>query len=118
MAMNAAFINAIANEVDDLITHIGIIDSALAELTGGATDALYARVAVTWTAASSGLIRPSTNLVFNIPASNTIGGWRGYSASASGTDYGGEALYNAVYTNADTFTLLAAETGIEFSVGT
>jgi hypothetical protein len=106
--MNATFINALADEVGDLITHIGIVDSASSELSGGT----YARVGVTWTAASSGMIQPSSNLTFNIPASTTLGGWRGYSASASGTDYGGAVLYNKAYVDADTFILIAAETTI------
>lgn len=109
--MNTTFLNALATEADTLITHIGLVDDQGTELTGGSP--AYARIAVTWTAPSNGLIRPDADLEFDVPASSNVAGWRGYSASTSGTDYGGEALTQEDYANQGTYTLLAASTAID-----
>lgn len=110
MAMTAGYRNAIADHGGSLITHIGLVDELGAELTGGSP--AYARKAVTWTAASGGTIRPTANLTFDVPAGKTVGGWRGYSASSGGTDYGGQDLTNEAFAGQGTYTLLAASTGI------
>lgn len=110
MAMSEGYRNAIADEGALLITHIGLVDETGTELTGG--DPAYARQAVTWTSASGGTIRPDADLTFDVPASTTVGGWSGYSASTDGTDYGGADLTNEEFTNQGEYTLLAASTGI------
>ena len=91
------------------ITHIGLVDDTGTELAGGT----YARKAVTWAAPTGGLIRPNADLVFDVPAGETVGGWRGFSALSAGTNYGGDDLDPEVYTNAGTYTLLAASTSID-----
>lgn len=113
MTVNTAYLNAVADSGNP-ITHIGLVDELNAEITGGS----YARLPVTWTAASSGLIRPSADLTFDIPAGNTIAGWRGYSALTAGTEYGGEDLVNETFAGGGSggqYTLLAASTGIQHS---
>ncbi len=112
-AMETAYLNAIATEGRTLITHIGLVNATGTELTGGSP--AYARQAVTWTTASGGVIRPTANLTFNIPAGATVGGWRGYSASTGGTNYGGDDLTNETYAGQGEYTLLAASTGITHS---
>lgn len=111
MAMTEGYRNAIANHGASIITHIGLVDSAGVELAGGD----YSRKAVTWTTAptagTAGLVRPTADLLFNVPA-GTVGGWRGYSALTSGTNYGGEDFAVAdqeTYANPGEFKLLAAE---------
>ena len=113
--MNAAYLNAIRDAGQALITHIGLTDAAGTELSGGG----YARQAVTWTDDSTGVSRPSANLVFDVEAGDEVGQWRGYSASTAGTDYGGELLEDPnnpgnpfSFSNPGTFTLLAASTSI------
>lgn len=112
-AMATGYLNAIADDGAALITHIGLVDETGTEITGGSP--AYARQAVTWVAASNGTIRPNADLTFNIPAGETVGGWRGYSASSAGTNYGGDD-YDAgdreTYANQGQYTLLAASTGI------
>lgn len=108
MAMSEGYRNAVATAGGNLITHIGLIDDGGDELSGGS----YARQAVTWTSASAGTIRPNANLTFSVPAVATVAGWRGYSASSSGTNYGGEALTPEEFAEAGQYTLLAASTGI------
>lgn len=108
--MNAAYLDATANAGGALITHIGLFNGA-AEISGGTP--AYARKAVTWTAAAAGLIRPSGDLVFDIPAGATVDGWRGFSALTAGTDYDGKALTPEVYAGQGTYTLLAAQTAID-----
>lgn len=107
--MTEGYRNAIANHGASLITHIGLVDENGTELTGGSP--AYARLAVTWTTASAGTIRPNADLTFNVPAV-TVGGWRGFSALTEGTNYGGKALTNEVFAAQGEYKLLAANTGI------
>ena len=103
--MNAAFINSLASNGASLITHIALFNGSGAEISGGT----YARKAVTWTGAAA-VKSPSANLVFDIPAGANVAEWRGFSALSGGTDYGGNTLTAASFTNAGTYTLLAAST--------
>ncbi|MEU8195246.1 hypothetical protein AB0C10_15845 [Microbispora amethystogenes] len=109
MAMNTAYLNLTAQAGGNAITYLGLVDDTGTEITGGG----YARQAVTWTSPVNGLIRPSADKVFAIPASATVAGWRGYSAASGGTDYGGKDLPQQPYATAGTYTLLAASTGID-----
>lgn len=110
MAMGTAYLNPLREEGQSLITHIGLVDDTDTELTGGSP--AYARQAVTWTDPSDGVSRPNANLTFNVPAGASVAGWRGYSASSAGTDYGGADLTQEDYTGQGTYTLLAASTSI------
>jgi len=107
MPMNSAYLNATASSGVALITHIGLVNSGGTEVVGGT----YARQAVTWTGAAA-VKSPSADLVFDIPAGAEVAGWRGYSASSAGTDYGGATVTTRNYTNGGTYTLLAASTNI------
>lgn len=109
--MNTAYLNLIADAAD-AITHIALFGNG-SEVTGGSP--AYARLAVTWTAPSNGLVRPTTNLVFDIPAGGVVDEWRGFTALTSGTDYGGEVLTEETFAGQGTYTLLAASTGIQHS---
>jgi hypothetical protein len=110
MAMTEAFRNLLLTYGGTQITHIGLVDDNGDEISGG--DPAYARVAVTWAAAGSGAIRPNADLTFNIPASTTVGGWRGFTAATEGTNHGGAALTPEVYAGQGQYKLLAASTGI------
>jgi hypothetical protein len=110
MPMTEAYRNAIANAGKALITHIGLVDEVGAELSGGSP--AYARKPVTWTAASGGVVRPTANLTFDIPAGKTVAGWRGYTALSGGTDYGGSSLTAEAYAAQGQYVLAAASTGI------
>ncbi|MGI5162609.1 phage tail fiber protein [Microbispora sp. CA-102843] len=108
MAMTTAYLDAIAGAGRTAITHIGLVNGSGVELTGGS----YARKAITWTASSSGTIKPNADLVFDVPSGATVAGWRGYSALTSGTNYGGADLTSQSFSSAGTYTLLAASTAI------
>lgn len=108
MAMTAAYRNAIRDHGQSLITHIGLVDASGVELTGGG----YARQAVTWVDDGDGVSRPSADRVFTTEAGDVVAGWRGYSASTGGTNYGGEAVTQRTYSNPGTYTLAAAQTSI------
>lgn len=110
MAMSAGYRNAVATAGAALITHIGLVDETGTEITGGSP--AYARQAVTWAAASNGIIRPDADLTFNIPASTSVKGWRAYSAATAGTDYEGYALVQEDFTGQGQYVLAAASTGI------
>ena len=109
MSMTTAYLNAIADNGNP-ITHIGLVDETGTEITGG--DPAYARQPVSFTAASDGDINLAADLTFDIPASTTVGGWRGYSALTDGTDFGGQSLTNESFAGQGEYTLLAAQTGI------
>lgn len=111
MAMATSYLNAIATSGGALITHIGLVDETGTEITGGTP--AYARQAVTWTAATNGLVRPTVDLLFNIPSGKTVAGWRGFTAVTAGTNHGGADLTDEVYSSQGTYTLLAASTGID-----
>jgi hypothetical protein len=111
--MNSTYRNAIADHGASLITHIGLVDDDGDELSGGS----YARIQLTggtaWTGASGGTIRPGGDLVFNVPASTTVAGWRGFDGSGGGAvNYGGQALTEEPFVEAGEYRLLAASTGI------
>lgn len=108
--MNVTYRNAIATHGASLITHIGLANAGGTELSGGSP--AYARQAVTWTAASDGLIRPTADLTFNIPAGANVARWRGYSALTGGTDYDGAALTQENFAGQGQYKLLAAGTSI------
>jgi hypothetical protein len=110
VTLDQVYRNLIADAGAAAITHIGLVDETGTEITGG--DPAYARKAVTWTTASDGTIRPNANIVFDIPAAVTVGGWRGYSAASGGTNYGGKSVTNEVFTGQGEYTLLASATGI------
>jgi hypothetical protein len=106
MAMATAYLTHLGTVGPDVITHLGLVDETGTELAGGT----YARLAVTWTDAATA--RPTTDKVFNVPAGSTVAGWRGFSASSGGTNYGGADLTQEDFASAGTYTLLAAATGI------
>jgi hypothetical protein len=66
------------------------------EVTGGT----YARVAVTWNAASGGSVTNSSALSINLPATTTAAYFGIWSASTAGTYYIGGALSPSVTTGA------------------
>ena len=109
--MNESYQNAIQTHGATLVPYIGLVNGSGVELSGGS----YARKATTWTAASNGLIRPTADLVFNVPAGAVVAGWRGFTAATAGTNHGGAALITATYSNAGTYTLTASLTGIDIN---
>lgn len=111
--MNATYRNAVADHGGGLITHIGLMDETGTEISGGS----YARQAVTWTAAADGTIRPSSDLLFDIPGGNTVAEWRGFSALTLGTDYGGQVLTQESFAGDGQYTLVASQTGILHAAG-
>ena len=111
MAMLVGYLNAIATSGSALITHLGLVDGAGTELTGGG----YARLPVTWGAAASGTVKPTANAVFTVASGAVVAGWRGYTALTGGTNYGGAALTQITYANPGTYTLTAATSGISHS---
>jgi hypothetical protein len=112
MAMSEAFRNYMLDGGDgaDIITHIGLVIVAGTEISGG--DPAYARKAVTWAAASGGIRRPTADLTFDIPASTTVAGWRGFTAATDGTNYGGKEVTQETFAGQGQYKLLAASTGI------
>lgn len=74
------------------------------EVTGGT----YARVAVTWNAASGGTVTNSGALSINLPASTTAAYFGVWSASTAGTYYIGGALSPSVTTGASAGTVTIA----------
>jgi len=106
--MDTAYLDALATAGASLITHLGLVDDQGVELAGGD----YARLAVTWTTPDDGLIRPTADLTFEVPAGATVAGWSGFSASTAGTRYGGAPLTREDYAGAGQYVLEAASTGI------
>lgn len=110
--MNQAYANALATQGKTLIKAIGLVDDEGTELSGGD----YARKSVTWDGPTNGVIRPTADLTFDVPAGATVAGWRGYSATTSGTDYGGADLDTETFNNAGEYVLIASKTGIKHNI--
>lgn len=108
MPMSSSYLDLIADAGAAAITHIGLVDDLGTELTGGT----YARQAVSWTSSGDGTSQLAEDETFDVPPGATVAGWRGFSAGSGGTDYGGADLDPEVFTNAGTYTLLAAGTAI------
>lgn len=76
-------------------------DSGTSEVTGGS----YARVAITWSAASAGSKSASNSPVLNIPGGTTLA-WLGlWSASTAGTFGGGADVTDEAYGGDGTYTV-------------
>lgn len=110
--MDSNFHTALAAHGAGLITHIGLVNGSGVEISGGG----YARLPVTW-AGAAGVRSLDDDMVFDIPAGATVAGWRGFTALTAGTNYGGAALTPASFTNAGTYTLLAASTNFTVQAG-
>ena len=106
MAMNATYLNATADSGAALITHIALVNTSETEVGD-------ARQPVTWTGAADGLVRPTSDLVFNMTSGEEVAGWRGFSALTAGTGYGGGTLTTVTFGNDGTYTLQAASTAID-----
>lgn len=114
MAMNSSYLNSLATHGAGLITHIGLFDSSGKELTGGTP--AYARKPITWTAPVNGVVRPTVDLVFSIPANSTVASWQGFNALTAGTSYGGSTFASTeTYANQGEFKLTATSSGITHS---
>jgi hypothetical protein len=111
MPMQAGYLNIIADAGAAAITYIGLGDTANTEITGGSP--AYVRKAVTWTASTAGIVRPTGNITFDIPAGVTVSNWKTYPSSVSTiATYGGSTLAAEVYAGQGQYILLAASTSI------
>lgn len=106
MAMNNAYLEAIATAGKALITHIALLNSV-------GTQVGDARKAVTWGGNDGdGDFLMSGDLVFTMTSGQDVASWAGFSASTGGAAYGGAALTAKTFSNDGTYTLTAASTGI------
>jgi hypothetical protein len=80
------------------------------EVTGGSP--AYARKAMTWGAASGGVMAHSAAPTFDVPAGTTVKYVGMFSASTAGTFYGADDVTNEVYGAQGTYTL----TGIDLDL--
>jgi hypothetical protein len=83
------------------------------EVSGGSP--AYARVAVTWNAASSGSVTNSSAVTINAPASTTFTHFGIWSASTAGTYYIGGALGTSITTGTSQGTITIASGAITVS---
>jgi hypothetical protein len=93
MAFTAAVRNDMLDDLDTLATHASLHTAdpgttGASEVAGGS----YARVAITWAAASGGSKALTGTAVFQVPAATTVTHAGTWSASSAGTFRGGAAL--------------------------
>jgi len=100
-------LNALATAAQFASLHTGDPSTTGANEVTGGTPA-YARKSITWSAASSGAIDSSNTPEFDVPACTVayVGFW---SASASGTFYGSDAVTNEVFAAQGTYTVTDAD---------
>lgn len=106
--METAYLNAIANHGGTVLTHVGLKDASGTELVGGTP--AYARQAVAWTQAVGGVINPTTNLTFVVPAGANVASW--FVTNSVGTILGSGTLTQENYTNQGEYMLIAATSSI------
>ena len=109
--MENAYLNAIANHGGTILTHVGLKNAAGNELSGGSP--AYARQAVTWTQAVDGIIKPTANLTFAVPAGANVASW--FVTNSAGTILGSGTLTQENYTNQGEYVLVAATSSISHS---
>jgi len=108
--MNNTFRDALATHGTTLISHIELQAADDTPIASG-------RQAVTWTGPdANGIVRPDADLPFDTASGEEVAKWVGFSAATGGTNYGGDDLTTVNYNNDGTYTLLAAQTGIDVSV--
>lgn len=117
MAFTAAVKNAMLELLDETGGAVAVERISLHTADPGTTGASevaggsYARQAVAWNPAASGVKANSGSMVFQIPASTTIthvGGW-----TAGGTFRGGGLLTAAqAFATAGTYTIAAGQLGV------
>ncbi len=83
--LNVSARNAAVDGLAAVTTHVGLLDATGTELTGGSP--AYARKAVTWTAAASGIRDNNAALLFDVPASTTVAFHGLFSAITAGTTH-------------------------------
>lgn len=87
MAWNSNGQNAIVNGLASVITHVGLLSTALAELSGGSP--AYARRTVTFGAAAGGVRASNADITpFDVSGAAEIAALGFYSALTAGTFYG------------------------------
>lgn len=78
------------------------------EVTGGSP--AYARESITWSAAATGALTTSAQIVFDVPGSTTITHLGYWSAVTSGTFYGSRALSaSEAYGGQGTYTIASGD---------
>lgn len=106
--MEEAYLNTIANHGAIVLTHVGLKNAAGTEISGGSP--AYSRQAVTWGQAVAGVIKPVSDLTFNIPAGSNVAGW--FVTNSAGVIMGSGSLTQETYTNQGEYVLVADSSSI------
>ena len=103
--MNENYLNAMRDAGKAVVAYVNVINASGLEVS--------TRQLVNWVNDGDGAIRPAADLTFLIPNAETVTGWRGYSASVAGIEYGGRDVPAEPFPNGGEYTLLAASTAIQ-----
>lgn len=113
MALEDAAKNAMLDYLDTIATHVSLHTGFPAtggnELTGGSP--AYARLTISFDAASGGSMSMTGTKQFDCPAT-TVSSCGLWSASTAGTLYGGADLTDEVFSGQGTYTLTALTVSI------
>lgn len=106
MAMNANYLDAIADHGGSLVTHVSLADGPLEgdELTG-----IDGRQSISWDLASDGDISASNEPVFEVDGGETVNHVQYWSASTGGTYYGSSSVTEETFAGSGTYTITAAD---------
>lgn len=104
MALNSAYLNAIADHGGGLITHVGLADgpNEVDELDDAT---IYARQSITWNAAVDGDLDSSGEITFDVPGGSTVSHVQFWSAATGGTFYGSSSVTSESFAGDGTYTL-------------
>ena len=103
--MNANYLNVLRDAGKGAVAYVNVVSSTGLELS--------TRQLAAWVNDGDGTFRLGADLVFIIPNGVQVTGWRGYSASVGGTEFGGRDVPMEPFPNGGEYTLLAASTAIQ-----
>ena len=110
--VNDDYLDEIAGAGGTLVNYIGLIDETDTEISGGD----YSRLSVSWDESETGVLRPATDLTFDIPENTIVAGWRGYETDTSTTALIGSSLTEESFADAGQYTLIADQTSINHAL--
>lgn len=105
--MSQRYLDKVAEYGGSLIVSIGLFNNDV-ELFGGNPE--YKRQPVTWGKANKGLVRPETDILFDVPAGSTINRWVGF--GEDGEILGDGVVTQEKYNAQGQYRLLAEGSGL------
>lgn len=110
-SMNTVYKNLLANFSATLLKSVALLDSSGVELSGG--NPAYSRKSVDWSTSIDGVIKPSADVVFSVPANTTVAGLAFY--DTTGSLLGSVSVTQEHFTGQGEYKILASSSSFTIS---